>query len=102
MLTVITQTFGVRGEGGDLVIEPKLVREQFDENGTASLTLPFGGRELQITFINRNGKDFGQYLVEKACLGAQALTVVDGRAVLEREKLLELPEQGSEIVIELM
>ncbi len=108
MLTVITQAFGVRGKGGDLVIEPKLVREQFDENGKACLTLPFGGREFQIVLGNVTGKDLGQYRIEKAYLIApgrpnmERLTVADGRAILKREALLQLPKEGNQIMIELM
>ncbi len=108
MMTVITQAFGVRGERGDLVISPKLVREQFNERGTAAITLPFAGKELHVTFANIAGKDYGQYKVEKAYLTVpehtqmRRLSVKDGKAVLEREAILRLPDRGTKIVIELM
>ena len=35
MLTLITEVFGVKGSFGDLVIEPKLVKEQFDDDGNS-------------------------------------------------------------------
>ena len=107
MMTVITEAFGVRGERGDLVISPKLVREQFGEGGTAAITLPFAGKEICVTFVNPAGKDYGQYQVGAAHLTTaehtpMPLPVTGGRVVLEREKLLRLPEQGSKIVIELI
>ncbi len=108
MLTVITEVFGVRGENGSLVIAPKLVREQFDQAGTAVLTLPFAGKRFQITFVDLNGKDYGKYGIEKAylttpdCPQMQRLPVMDGRAVLDRQLLDQLPAEGNQVTVELM
>ncbi len=108
MMTVITQVFGVRGEGGDLVIAPKLVREQFDSSGKASIDLPFAGKQLRVVFANPDKKDFGGYHVSKAYLAVpdspkiQSLTVLDGKAALNRVDVLSLPAQGSTITIELL
>ncbi len=108
MLTVITQGFGVRGENGNLVIAPKLVREQFNQEGTAALTLPFADRELQITFVNLNRKDYGQYQLEKAYLTVpdgtqmQLLTAAGDRVVLDRALIDRLPAGGNQITVELM
>ena len=87
MLTVITQAFGVRGEGGDLVIEPKLVREQFDGNGEAAIDFSFAGKQFRAVIVNQAGKDFGEYRA--------------ARTVLSRETISALPERGNTIRIEL-
>ena len=87
MLTVITQAFGVRGEGGDLVIEPKLVREQFDGNGEAAIDFSFAGKQFHAVIVNPAGKDFGAYRAP--------------RTVLSREKINSLPESGNTIRVEL-
>ena len=60
-----------------------------------------------MAFANPAGKDCGQYRVEKAYLTtagqtAVPLSIVDGTVVLEREKLLDLPERGTTINIELI
>ena len=108
MMTVITEVFGVRGEDGNLTICPKLVREQFDETGTASITLPFAGKRFQVTFANLTGKDCGEYRIEKAYLvnssssEMRRLPVLGGRAVLDRKEILHLPEEENQIMIELM
>ena len=108
MLTVITEAFGVRGENGDLVIAPKLVREQFDREGTAALALPFADRRFQITFVNLNKKDYGQYRIEKAYLTTpdspqmRRLTAAEGRVTLDRALLDQLPSEGNQITVELM
>ena len=88
MLTVITQVFGVHGEGGDLVIEPKLVREQFDGAGEAAIDFSFAGKGFHVVIVNRLGKDFGEYPAV--------------RRVLSREEINALPECGNTITIKLM
>jgi len=87
MLTVITQAFGVHGEGGDLVIEPKLVREQFDEAGEAAIYFSFAGKQFRVVIVDREGKDFGEYRAP--------------RMVLRREEIDRLPERGNTIRVEL-
>jgi len=108
MMTVITEVFGVRGEGGDLVIAPKLVKEQFDPSGTASIQLPFAGKSFRVVFANITKGDFGEYKIGKAYLVTpdspqiHKLTVEGGKAVLKRGDILSLPEQGAAIMIELL
>ena len=108
MMTVISQVFGVRGERGDLIVDPKLVREQFGPDRTASIELFFAGRKFRVTVANVSGKDFNEYRVTKAYLSSQAyeqmrkLPIEDGRAVLDRREILHLPEQGNTLMIELM
>ncbi|MFH1478235.1 MAG: cellobiose phosphorylase [Candidatus Omnitrophota bacterium] len=68
MLTLITQVFGVRGDMGDLVIEPKLVKEQFKSSGTISLETSFLNRRLNITYRNPERLDFGEYRVLKVLI----------------------------------
>ena len=41
LLTIVTEAFGVRGRLGDLVLEPKLLSEQFSKEGTARLNNAF-------------------------------------------------------------
>ena len=88
MLTVITEMFGVHGEGGDLVITPKLVREQFDERGEAAIDFSFAGKQFHAVIVNPAGKDFGAYRAP--------------RTVLSREKINSLQESGNTIRVELM
>ena len=107
MMTMITEVFGVHGEWGDLAVSPRLVREQFDADGTAAISLSFAGKKFQITVVNPAHKDCNEYRIAKARLTVPAsgqtreLPVSDGRAVLCREEILRLPEEGSQIVVEL-
>lgn len=55
LLTMQTQAFGVRGRGGDLLLEPKLRLEQFDADGTAELCCTAAGRRLRVRYENAGG-----------------------------------------------
>lgn len=88
MMTVITEMFGVKGSYGDLAVRPKLVKEQFDTDGNASVSLMFGGKQFKIKVENLQKKDFGEYGIEKAdCDGVEMDIPSDGVAVLEKTKL---------------
>ena len=108
LLTMLTQVFGVRGAAGDLVIEPKLLREQFDADGKASVDFPFAGKRFHVTFASLTGREFGEYRMEKAyltCPGTaqmRKLPIMDGRITISRAEILALPDAGNEIVVELM
>lgn len=52
LLTLQTQLFGIRGDNGDLVLDPKLQPCHFDENGTATITCTAVGREMTVRFHN--------------------------------------------------
>jgi len=65
MMTVVNQMFGVRGEYGKLVIEPKLLKEQFDENHEAAIELTFKGEALKVIISNPSNLDFGEYKVAR-------------------------------------
>ena len=72
MLTVITQMFGVRGSCGDMVLEPRLLKEQF-KDGKAGLTLNFGSRRWHIVYINAEGKESGEYGIVSASLDGERI-----------------------------
>ncbi len=57
LMTELTEMFGIKGRFGDLVLEPKLVAEQFDENGHASAELVFAGRKLKIVYCLTDMED---------------------------------------------
>ncbi|MDZ4243196.1 MAG: cellobiose phosphorylase, partial [Candidatus Omnitrophota bacterium] len=75
ILTLLTQVFGIRGEYGDLVINPKLVKEQFSRNGEAGSSFSFAGRKVTVVFENKAGLDYGQYAVKKVLSGEKPLEV---------------------------
>ena len=65
MLTVITEMFGVRGQIGDMILDPKLLKEQLEEVlGTLTereqkvLTLRFGLEDGRARTLEEVGKEF--------------------------------------------
>lgn len=103
MLTVITESYGVRGFVGDLEICPKLMKEQFDAKGNAQLELPFGGKRFHITIKNPEKLEFGEYHVKSAVMGDEVLTVTQkGKsvcAVLAKELIEKLSEETHSIEV---
>ncbi len=73
MLTLITQVFGVRGEYGNLLIAPKLTKQQFSSQNTLSLSTSFAERKIEIKFINPRKKDYGKYLIKKAAFNGKLI-----------------------------
>ena len=76
MLTVITKAFGVKGSIGDLVLEPKLMKEQFDENGNAKICLLFAGKKWNITYENKACKEYWEYRITEVYAGNENLQVM--------------------------
>lgn len=73
---LLTQVFGVRGEGGDLVIDPQLTRDDFNADGTCTIRTHFAGRLLQITFVNSKLLRPDRYAVGRVEMGCEPLAFV--------------------------
>ena len=81
LLTMLTQAFGIRGQTGDLLISPQLVRAQFDVYGQASVRTQFAGRQLLVTYHNPKKLDYGEYRLDRILLNDyQPVVEVTGEA----------------------
>lgn len=102
MLTMVTEAFGVKGELGNLVVEPKLVKEQFDQLGYAKLSMIFAGKQIEVVYHNPHKKDFGEYRIVKVSEGISILISEAGsKAVIVREDIEKLENELHRIMIEL-
>jgi cellobiose phosphorylase len=91
LLTVITEMFGIRGEAGDLVLSPNLVKAQFDESGKAGVDVPFAGCDLTVLYHNEGGKEYGDYVVRKAVLDeSRSYEAKDGAVLIPKADLKAL------------
>ena len=63
LFTMITEVFGVRGVFGNLLVHPKLLAEQFDEAGTASVSVTFAGKQFHVTYRNTDRKDYDSHIM---------------------------------------
>lgn len=102
LLTVLTEMFGVKGRYGDLVIEPKLMLAQFDRNNEARIFMEFAGRKLEIIYLNRNKKEYSDYIVEGITIDGVSYNIKEGYGIVKRSYLENLDKKEShEIIVEL-
>lgn len=73
LLTLLTESYGVRGVLGDLIIEPKLMAEQFSLDGIASVQTSFAGKALKITYLNPNRLSYGKYNLDRVDVNGETL-----------------------------
>jgi cellobiose phosphorylase len=71
LLTMVTEVFGIKGQLGDLVLEPKLLPKQFDVNGRASVLTLFAGHKLRVTYHNPDRLPWGAYTIAGIRLGGE-------------------------------
>jgi len=73
---LLTQVFGIRGEGGDLVIDPQLTPDDFGAGGACSVRAHFAGRLLRVEFANPGRLRAGQYAIGRVEAGREPLAFV--------------------------
>ncbi len=80
LLTVLTQVMGVKGNYGDLVLEPKLMSQQFDAKGEAGVTSLFRGKQITVVYNNRDDADYGEYAIKSCRIDEEEVTVDGAKA----------------------
>lgn len=103
LLTQLTEMYGVKGHYGDLHLEPKLVKSQFDQEGTASVETLFADRKLHIVYRNPQHADYGQYQVKSVVLNRTPVSVVsEGDGVLLHRSVLEQLPAAKNVELEVI
>jgi cellobiose phosphorylase len=94
LFTMLTEVFGVKGSLGDLTLEPKLAREQFDTDGKASVSTLFAGRKLNVTYHDTSDLAYGQYRIKEIRLDDEPVLfeLRGSTATLSRETVVGLAE----------
>lgn len=103
LLNELTEVYGVKGLFGDLLLLPKLLAGQFDQEGRSSVVTLFADRRLRIVYHNPKGLEFGQYKVASVRVnGGEAAWTGHGHgALLSRSLILAAASNaGGEIVLE--
>ena len=93
---MLTEALGIKGRFGDLELEPKLLAEQFDADGRASVLTLFAGRKLKITYPNPDRLPWGVYSIADIPLaGKEVPHERQGRAtILPRNAITTLAADG--------
>ncbi len=98
LMTMVTMAFGVRGEYGDLRLDPQLDLAQFDEKNEASLGLVFAGRRILVTYHNPEKLEVGSYRVASATLDGEQIALRENKLCIPREKIAGLSEDNQHII----
>lgn len=96
MTTVLTESFGIKGYYGDLCLEPKLMAEQFDSKGTATVCCRFQGKNIEVCYHNPEGKEYGSYCIQKVTLNGDSVRETDGKKktiLIENTRLKTIENQ---------
>ena len=96
-LTMLTQVFGIRGEMGNLLISPKLVKEQFSSSGRISISAYFAGRNIAVNYLNPYKLDYGEYRIGKATLNGRPIRAFP----LGRKVFLKLTSKSGNNIIDI-
>jgi len=94
ILTMIDQLYGVSGDRGQLVIQPKLRSHHF-MNQESSLTIAFASKRISIRFVNEHHLDFDQYQIGSVLIGEIQRSVHRNTVHISAEDI----QQASEIII---
>ncbi|MFP4661599.1 MAG: GH36-type glycosyl hydrolase domain-containing protein [Halanaerobiales bacterium] len=98
LLTMVTEVFGIKGHYGDLKLEPKLLKEQFDSNGIASIKIIFAGRELEIEYWNKSLLEYGNYSIKNVQLNGSQFSGGNISSFIIPENNLPDPLEGRSII----
>ncbi|MDQ0191905.1 GH36-type glycosyl hydrolase domain-containing protein [Paenibacillus wynnii] len=92
LLTMVTEVFGIKGKLGDLLLEPKLVEQQFDAEGKASIKTIFADRELEVLYKNTEGSGYGEYQISSVLINGVQVTLqrVSEGVLIPRAELISL------------
>jgi len=95
-LTIVTQVFGILGSMGNLLILPKLVKEQFKYSKKISIETHFAGRKIKVNYINPRKLSYGRYKVKKIKINGKAVN----KTLIEKPLFLKLTSIASRNIID--
>jgi cellobiose phosphorylase len=94
LFTMLTEVYGIKGELGDLVIEPKLTARQFDMDGRTKVSTLFGGKTVEVIFENSERLEYAQYCIGDIKINGKKfpLEAHSSRLVIKRAIFARLPD----------
>ncbi|WMJ87296.1 GH36-type glycosyl hydrolase domain-containing protein [Anaerocolumna sp. MB42-C2] len=84
LLTVLNEMFGVKGELGNLKLDPKLLLEQFDKDKQACVEFIFADRKLKVMYYNKNSKEYGAYRIGNITINGKQYDCDNNHCVINR------------------
>lgn len=101
LFTLLTESFGIKGELGDLCLEPKLIADQFARADHLSVDTIFAGKTITVTYHNPQRLTFGNYdLGGVSVNGKEIATPTGAHSVrFSRQEVLTWPDEVQILVI---
>jgi cellobiose phosphorylase len=101
LLTMLTEVYGIKGDLGNLLLDPKLMASQFGSGGEAAVHTLFAGKRLTFIFNNPLNLSYGQYKIERVLVEEREIPIeITGEGVkIERCMLASLPDTATLEVI---
>lgn len=95
LFTVLTESFGVKGQMGDLRLEPKLTPEQFSKSDHVRVRTLFAGKMIEVMYHNPKRLPYGDYCIGSVTVnGSVRTTPARARFVtILRNEVLAWPEE---------
>ena len=87
LFTLLTESFGVKGDLGDLIFEPKLAAEQFGDSQKLEVETMFAGKKLRVSYINPQKLSYGN-----AVIGKMKINGIE-QDLLSRTNRVEIPRE---------
>ncbi len=78
IFTLLTETFGIKGQMGDLCLAPKLDTEQFSSSEQVSVKTSFTGKRLSVVYRNPDRLSYGAYCIGAVSVNDRAVEVRPG------------------------
>ncbi len=102
ILTLLTQVFGVRGFCGDLLLAPKLTKEEFEAEGEVSVVTQFAGRPVKVTYRNLKKIAYEHYYLAKIMLNGKELKEIElnkKEALIPRDLFLKRARKSDNLLV---
>jgi cellobiose phosphorylase len=78
LFTLLTESFGIKGELGDLCLVPKLVADQFAHADQLSVEKVFAGKRIEVIYRNPQKLSYPAYTVASVSVNGIAKTMSPG------------------------
>ncbi|MFH1354870.1 MAG: cellobiose phosphorylase [Candidatus Omnitrophota bacterium] len=91
VLTMLTRVFGIRGQEGNLLVEPKISPEQFRGTSVISIERVFAGRHILVNFLKSKRPKNKDYRIIKASINFEDLPLMQAKQILiSRNRITKL------------
>ncbi len=88
LYTIAEEIFGVKGDFGDLIIEPKLLIDDFIDL-KAEIKMIFNDQNINIQFENKDNLDYQEYMIKKVLINGKSVVINNSFLKIKKENIKE-------------